>query len=163
MAFALAVTHPEALAAAFPISGMLPPSLYPSAALRSAPRPATLPRVEADLAAPTRGAPRSLTCGALVTPQSCASTRGSSTRPPTRKWETSWSASGVPLTASSLQRLKRALVESGVARKRPARPRWRRPLFFRLAQSLRWTTRWVVTTNPLASRRKMTASSTAST
>ncbi len=61
MTFALAVTHPEALAAAFPISGVLPPSLYPSAALSSGPRPATLPPVAAfhgasDLAVPTRGA-----------------------------------------------------------------------------------------------------------
>lgn len=61
MTFALAVTHPEALAAAFPVSGLLPPSLYPSAALRSGPRPATLPRVAAfhgasDLAVPTSGA-----------------------------------------------------------------------------------------------------------
>jgi phospholipase/carboxylesterase len=61
MAFALAVTHPEALAAAFPISGLLPPSLYPSAALSSGPRPATLPPVVAfhgasDLAVPTRAA-----------------------------------------------------------------------------------------------------------
>ncbi|MFO0758741.1 MAG: dienelactone hydrolase family protein [Byssovorax sp.] len=61
MTFALAVTHPETLAAAFPISGLLPPSLYPSAALGSTPRPATLPPVvafhgAADLAVPTRGA-----------------------------------------------------------------------------------------------------------
>lgn len=65
MTFALAVTHPEALAAAFPISGMLPPSLYPSAALSSGPRPATLPPVTAfhgasDLAVPTRGARASI-------------------------------------------------------------------------------------------------------
>jgi phospholipase/carboxylesterase len=61
MTFALAVTHPEALAAAFPISGLLPPSLYPSAALSSPPRAATLPPVAAfhgasDLAVPTQGA-----------------------------------------------------------------------------------------------------------
>lgn len=61
MTFALAVTHPEALAAAFPISGLLPPSLYPSAALSSGPRPAELPPVTAfhgasDLAVPTAGA-----------------------------------------------------------------------------------------------------------
>jgi phospholipase/carboxylesterase len=61
MAFALAVTHPEALAAAFPISGLLPPSLYPSAALS----PATLPPVAAfhvasDLAVPARGARASI-------------------------------------------------------------------------------------------------------
>lgn len=61
MTFALAVSHPEALAAAFPISGLLPQSLYPSAALSSKPRPATLPPVAAfhgasDLAVPTRGA-----------------------------------------------------------------------------------------------------------
>ncbi len=65
MTFALAVTHPEALAAAFPISGLLPPSLYPSAALSSRPRPATLPPVAAfhgasDLAVPTRGARASI-------------------------------------------------------------------------------------------------------
>ncbi len=65
MTFALAVTHPEALAAAFPISGLLPPSLYPSAALSSSPRPATLPPVAAfhgasDLAVPTRGARASI-------------------------------------------------------------------------------------------------------
>lgn len=65
MTFALTVTHPEALAAAFPISGLLPPSLYPSAALSSEPRPATLPPVAAfhgasDLAVPTRGARASI-------------------------------------------------------------------------------------------------------
>jgi len=61
LTFALAVTHPEALAAAFPISGQLPPSLYPSAALSSGPRPAILPPITAfhgasDLAVPTQGA-----------------------------------------------------------------------------------------------------------
>ena len=65
MTFALAVTHPEALAAAFPISGLLPPSLYPSAALRSGPRPATLPPIAAfhgasDLAVPTQAARASI-------------------------------------------------------------------------------------------------------
>jgi phospholipase/carboxylesterase len=65
MTFALAVTHPEALAGAFPISGLLPPSLYPSAALSSKPRPATLPPVAAfhgasDLAVPTEGARASI-------------------------------------------------------------------------------------------------------
>ncbi|HRI50646.1 MAG TPA: dienelactone hydrolase family protein [Pseudomonadota bacterium] len=65
LTFALAVTHPEALAAAFPISGLLPPSLYPSAALSSRPRPATLPPVAAfhgasDLAVPTRSARASI-------------------------------------------------------------------------------------------------------
>ena len=61
MTFALAVTHPEALAAAFPISGLLPPSLYPSAALSPGALPATLPPIAAfhgasDLAVPTQGA-----------------------------------------------------------------------------------------------------------
>jgi phospholipase/carboxylesterase len=65
MTFALAVTHPEAMAAAFPISGLLPPSLYPSAAISSGPRPAALPPVAAfhganDLAVPTRGARASI-------------------------------------------------------------------------------------------------------
>lgn len=65
MTFALAVTHPEALAAAFPISGLLPLSLRPSAALSSRPRPATLPPVVAfhgasDLAVPTGGARESI-------------------------------------------------------------------------------------------------------
>lgn len=65
MTFALAVTHPEALAAAFPISGLLPPSLYPSAALSSMPRPTTLPPIAAfhgasDLAVPTQGARASI-------------------------------------------------------------------------------------------------------
>ena len=65
MTFVLAVTHPEALAAAFPISGLLPLSLYPSAALSSRPRPATLPPIAAfhgasDLAVPTRGARASI-------------------------------------------------------------------------------------------------------
>jgi phospholipase/carboxylesterase len=65
MAFALAVTHPEALAAAFPISGLLPSSLYPSAALSSGPRPMTLPPVvafhgAADLAVPTQSARASI-------------------------------------------------------------------------------------------------------
>lgn len=61
MTFALAVTHPESLAAAFPIGGMLPPSLYPSKAIVSMPRPMKLPPVSAfhgaaDLAVPTRSA-----------------------------------------------------------------------------------------------------------
>lgn len=61
MTFALAVTNPEALAAAFPIGGLLPLSLYPSVALSSGPRPATLPPITAfhgasDLAVPTQGA-----------------------------------------------------------------------------------------------------------
>jgi phospholipase/carboxylesterase len=61
MTFALAVTHPEALAAAFPISGLLPPPLYPSATLSSVP----LPPVAAfhgasDLAVPTRDARASI-------------------------------------------------------------------------------------------------------
>lgn len=65
MTFVLAVTHPEALAAAFPISGLLPPSLYPSAALVSRSRPATLPPITAfhgasDLAVPTRSARASI-------------------------------------------------------------------------------------------------------
>jgi phospholipase/carboxylesterase len=65
MTFALAVTHPEEIAGAFPISGLLPPSLYPSAALSSEPRPATLPPVAAfhgasDLAVPTRDARASI-------------------------------------------------------------------------------------------------------
>jgi phospholipase/carboxylesterase len=65
MTFALAITHPEALAAAFPIAGVLPPSLYPSAALSSVPRPATLPPIAAfhgasDLAVPTQGARASI-------------------------------------------------------------------------------------------------------
>jgi phospholipase/carboxylesterase len=65
MTFALAVTHPDALAAAFPISGLLPPSLYPSAALTSVPRPLMLPPIAAfhgasDLAVPTRGARASI-------------------------------------------------------------------------------------------------------
>lgn len=65
MTFALAVTHPDALSAAFPISGLLPSSLYPSAALVSRPRPATLPPIvafhgAADLAVPTRDARASI-------------------------------------------------------------------------------------------------------
>ncbi len=61
MTFALAVTHPDVLAAAFPISGMLPPSLYPSAAHS----PELLPPVTAfhgatDLAVPTEGARASI-------------------------------------------------------------------------------------------------------
>lgn len=65
MTFVLAVTHPEALAAAFPLSGLLPPSLYPSAALSSRPRPAMLPPVmafhgAADLAVPTGSARASI-------------------------------------------------------------------------------------------------------
>lgn len=65
MTFALAVTHPEVLAAAFPISGRLPPSLYPSSALSSHPHPASLPPVTAfhgaaDFAVPTHGARASI-------------------------------------------------------------------------------------------------------
>ncbi len=62
MTFALAVTHPEALAAAFPISGLLPPALYPSTAISSTP---TLPPVvafhgAADRAVPAEGARASI-------------------------------------------------------------------------------------------------------
>ena len=65
MTFALAVTHPDALEAAFPVGGLLPPSLYPSAPLSSRPRPAKLPPIAAfhgdsDLAVPTRGARASI-------------------------------------------------------------------------------------------------------
>ncbi len=65
MTFALAVTHPESLAAAFPIGGLLPPSLYPSKAIVSMPRPMKLPPVSAfhgaaDLAVPTRSARASI-------------------------------------------------------------------------------------------------------
>lgn len=65
MTFALAVTHPESMSAAFPISGLLPPSLYPSAAVSSRPQPATLPPVTAfhggsDLAVPTQSARTSI-------------------------------------------------------------------------------------------------------
>lgn len=65
MTYALAVTHPEALSAAFPISGLLPLSLYPSAALSSEPRSGALPPVVAfhggaDLAVPTASARASI-------------------------------------------------------------------------------------------------------
>lgn len=65
MTFALAVTHPEAIAAAFPMSGLLPSSLFPSAALSSQPRPITLPPVvafhgAADLAVPAESARASI-------------------------------------------------------------------------------------------------------
>lgn len=61
VAFAFAVMQPEMLAAAFPISGMLPPALYPSTTVD---RP-SLPRVTAfhgasDLAVPTESARRSI-------------------------------------------------------------------------------------------------------
>ncbi|MFO0592569.1 MAG: dienelactone hydrolase family protein [Polyangiaceae bacterium] len=61
LTFALAITHPEALAAAFPISGLLPLSLYPSTAMISGPHPAPLPPITAfhgaaDMAVPTQGA-----------------------------------------------------------------------------------------------------------
>ncbi|MFO0675739.1 MAG: dienelactone hydrolase family protein [Polyangiaceae bacterium] len=68
MTFALAVTHPETLAAAFPISGLLPTSLYPSMASTSSmpsPRASILPPVSAfhgasDLAVPTASARASI-------------------------------------------------------------------------------------------------------
>jgi phospholipase/carboxylesterase len=65
MTFALAVTHPDALAAAFPLSGLLPPALYPSAAPSSRARPVTFPLImafhgAADLAVPTQGARASI-------------------------------------------------------------------------------------------------------
>jgi phospholipase/carboxylesterase len=61
MTFALAVTHPDALAAAFPIGGLLPPSLYPSAALSSLPLPPiTAFHGASDLAVPTQGARTSI-------------------------------------------------------------------------------------------------------
>ncbi len=58
LAFSLAVTHPETLAAAFPISGLLPLSLYPTGA---GAHPAALPPVVAfhgasDLAVPAQSA-----------------------------------------------------------------------------------------------------------
>ena len=65
MTFALAVTHPDSLAAAFPVGGLLPSSLYPSRAIVSLPRPMKLPPVSAfhgaaDLAVPTRSARASI-------------------------------------------------------------------------------------------------------
>jgi phospholipase/carboxylesterase len=61
MTFALAVTHPEALAAAFPISGSLPPSLYPSAGLRAEQLPTIVAfHGAADLAVPTQSARTSI-------------------------------------------------------------------------------------------------------
>lgn len=65
MTFALAVTHPEVMSAAFPISGSLPRSLYPSAAVSSRSSPASLPSVfafhgAADLAVPTADARSSI-------------------------------------------------------------------------------------------------------
>lgn len=67
VAFSLAVTHPALISAAFPVSGLLPPSLYPPAAPPTAPAassaapPARLPPVLAfhgdlDLAVPTQSA-----------------------------------------------------------------------------------------------------------
>lgn len=61
MTFALAVTHPEALAAAFPIGGLLPTSLYPAAAVSSV----ELPPIKAfhgasDLAVPIQSARASI-------------------------------------------------------------------------------------------------------
>ncbi|MET0387893.1 MAG: dienelactone hydrolase family protein [Polyangiales bacterium] len=61
MTFALAITHPETLSAAFPISGILPPALYPSASLSSL----TLPPITAfhgasDLAVPIQSARASI-------------------------------------------------------------------------------------------------------
>ncbi len=60
VAFSLAVTHPELISAAVPVSGLLPPSLYPAAAVSSS-APAKLPPIiafhgELDLAVPTRSA-----------------------------------------------------------------------------------------------------------
>lgn len=65
MTFALAVTHPDTLAAAFPVSGLLPPSLYPSTSFSAEPRAVPLPAVmafhgAADLAVPTSGARASI-------------------------------------------------------------------------------------------------------
>lgn len=61
MTFALVVTHPDALAAAFPISGLLPPSLYPSATLSSGPLPpVTAFHGASDVAVPTQGARASI-------------------------------------------------------------------------------------------------------
>jgi phospholipase/carboxylesterase len=61
MTFALVVTHPDALAAAFPISGLLPPSLYPSVALSSQQLPPiTAFHGASDLAVPTQGARASI-------------------------------------------------------------------------------------------------------
>ncbi len=60
MTFALAVSHPDQFSAAFPISGMLPPSLYPSTTITS-----ELPLIIAfhgasDLAVPTQSARASI-------------------------------------------------------------------------------------------------------
>ncbi|MBL8912722.1 MAG: carboxylesterase [Archangium sp.] len=65
MTFGLAVTHPESMSAAFPISGRLPASLYPSVALSSKPAPTKLPAIVAfhgadDLAVPTADARASI-------------------------------------------------------------------------------------------------------
>lgn len=65
VAFALAVTHPDSVEAVFPLSGLLPTSLYPSAALVSRPRPSRLPAVMAfhgtdDLAVPVASARASI-------------------------------------------------------------------------------------------------------
>jgi phospholipase/carboxylesterase len=58
LSFALAVTHPDAISAAVPISGMLPPSLYPLAqSERSIARPPVIAfHGGADLAVPTASA-----------------------------------------------------------------------------------------------------------
>lgn len=65
LSFALAITHPELLSAAFPIGGLLPPALYPSAALASTPRPSAYPSVlafhgAADMTVPIAGARASI-------------------------------------------------------------------------------------------------------
>ncbi|MFT3841528.1 MAG: dienelactone hydrolase family protein [Myxococcaceae bacterium] len=61
MTFALAVTHPDAIAAAFPISGLLPTTLYPSTALDSSKLPPVVAfHGAADLAVPTQSARNSI-------------------------------------------------------------------------------------------------------
>jgi phospholipase/carboxylesterase len=56
MTYALAVTHPDSMSAAFPISGLLPTSLYPSAQSAGPLPPISAFHGAADLAVPTRGA-----------------------------------------------------------------------------------------------------------
>lgn len=61
MTFALAATHPDAIAGAFPVSGLLPPSLYPSTTSSSKLPPVVAFHGAADLAVPIAAARASIT------------------------------------------------------------------------------------------------------
>ena len=125
MTFALAVTHPEALAAAFPISGVLH---APFIRRRRSARP--YDRCRSLRSWLFTGAPtwrcrlkvrvtRSPSCGVPATPRSFENTLTTSTISPTGKRPRSWSKSGVPPTACWPLFLERVGGRPGKAMRAP--------------------------------------------